>query len=96
MKPQLSSVTNNYIRVGKREFFFDDTNELDTRRVFKITEEMDWHRGMYKFPTIGWRSYMNGTRLILPCPEGFHEYIHSIVGNYCTRCGLMEQANDED
>lgn len=88
-----TSATNNYLRVGTRYIYFDDTNELETRRAFKRAAELGAPCVAFRIPTVGWFTYMNGTRLIMPCPDGWHDYRLGV----CVRCGLLEkESTDED
>ena len=94
-----SKVNTNYIRVGKSSYYyFDDFSEWDTRRAFKITERHANYRSVYRIPVIGWFKYMNGTKVIMPCPPGYHDFrqAHADSIPMCARCNLMAKEIDDE
>ena len=85
---------NNYVRAGGVLYFFDDTDELGCRRLFKQLFKQGLTGAqvtLYRMLPWGWLTYVGGTRVILPCPEDRHEWIRTGEQVHCVHCSLSDR-----
>lgn len=95
-----SNPVNNYVRVFDQEpCYFDDTDEMQCRRVFKNAYKLTKSGTdvtLYRMLPFGWVSYTGGCKVVLVCPEDRHEWRRDGDKVFCLHCCTSDVDTEMD